>query len=375
MKGPLRIFLIAGFALWIATGCNTVPVDSALHNFYRGNLDAAETDLAHIPDGIDAVRLLMERGMIRHLNHDYIGSIDDLDRAIKLEKKLETHSISKAGASMLINDSVLAFRGQPFEQTYLHVFQARNYLSQGLWEDAGVEGRNIIYRQEHLNGFPDDAYSRYIAGLCLALSGDDLSAAFQYRIADSLLPSLTIDDTTGIILSDIQTNSSQRLRPWPTELICLIDIDGRSNIAAIDIYSKGVYLGSADLFTDTTRLAELSREQTASRKVTKSVARIAFKEAIAAAIAAYNEDLGDVTRFTLFAMEVPDQRSWQTLPNKLAIARVSCPPDLQEFDVFIRSDNETTPRRLSISGPFVRKNQSYFASCRNAPQRQIITTD
>lgn len=361
------LLLIAGLALWIGTGCATVPLDRALGNFNRGNLEAADTDLASIPDGPDAVRFLMERGMIRHLKHDYNGSIEDFARAIKLEESLETHSVTKAGASMVVNDSALAFRGLPFERTYLHVFQARNYLAKGLWDDAGVEARNIIYRQEHLNGFPDDAYSRYLAGLCLAMSGDDSGAAYQYRIADSLAPSLTIDNATGVMTTGDQTNSLPMPQPTKWELICLVDMDGFGPSGTAEIYANGNFLGSTHRLTDLSEIASLSREKTASRRMAKTVARIALKEGIASAVALHNEDLGDLIRLLLFAVEIPDERSWKTLPDQLAIARVPCPPDLKSFDVVFRNRYRGGPSRITISGPLVRRNHTYFAFCRNYP--------
>jgi hypothetical protein len=268
---------------------------------------------------------------------------------------------------MIVNDSALAFRGLPFERTYLHVFQARNYLAQGLWSEAGVEARNIIYRQEHLNGFPDDAYSRYMAGFCLALSGDDSSASFQYRIADSLTPSLIIDNATGAILTRDQTNALATPQPAKWELVCLVDMDGFGPAGAAEIYAGGKFLGTTHLLTDLSEMAALSREKTASRRMAKTVARIAMKEGIAAAVSSHNEDLGNLIRLLLFAVEIPDERSWKTLPDQLAIARVPCPPDLKSFEVVFRNRYRGGPSRIIVPGPLARRNQTYFAFCRNYP--------
>lgn len=358
-----RIFQVAGLALCLASGCATVPLDESLGNFNRGNLDAAERNLASIADGPDAVRHLMERGMVRHLRRDYTGSSEDWARAIRLEEELETHSVSKAGASMLLNDSALAFRGLPYERTYLHVFQARNFLAQGLWDKAGVEARNIIRRQEHLNGFPDDAYSRYVAGLCLSLSGDDSAAAFQYRIADSLNPDLSIDESTGRFPAPSRTNQSG---PAGYELVCLVDIDDADSQTRVEIYSGGKFLGQAYVLTDIASLAARSREKTSNRRMAKSIARIALKEGIAAVVSSHNENLGDMVRFLLFSVEVPDERSWKTLPPLLAVARVPCPADLQSFDVILKN-RFGQGGRINYAGPVVRQDRTFFAFCRMLP--------
>ena len=48
-----------------------------------------------------------------------------------------------------------------------------------MWDDAAVEGRNIIQHLSDRKGFPDDPFSRYIAGLSLELIGDHSNAALQ----------------------------------------------------------------------------------------------------------------------------------------------------------------------------------------------------
>lgn len=360
------LFLVAGAALWLGAGCASVPLDSAIGDFRRGQLEAADTRLAEIPDGPDAVRNLMERGMIRHVRRDYAGSAADIARAIRLEEQLETHSVSKAGASMLVNDSVLAFRGLPCERTLLHVFQARNYLARGLWEGAGVEARNIIQRQEKLDGFSDDAYSRYLAGLCLSLSGDEGSAAFQYQIAASLLQEMILDPATGKFSPASQSVETAPPAANACELVCLVDIDGPAPVGACaDLYAGGHCMGSAYVFTDTETLKSRHREKVASRRMAKTVARIAVKESIAAVIAAHNEDLGELVRFLLFAVETPDERSWRTLPRTLAVARVPCPPGLESFEVVFRDYRGN--RRITVPGPFLRRDRTYVALCRDYP--------
>lgn len=357
-------WLLAAMALGLVSGCATVPLDTALRHFHQGALDVADNDLASLKDGPDAVRQLMERGMIRHLRHDYAGSTADWARAIKLEEALETHSLSKAGGSLLINDSVLAYRGAPFERTYLHVFQSRNYLARGLWEDAGVEARNIIRLQERLNGFPDDAYSRYLAGLCLTLAGDDNSAFLQYQTASSLVSGIGINPATGQFLTSAPATNRLPRSEHDCELVCLVDLD-RSDGA--DIYIGNRWLGSAHILSDTSALAARSREIAAARKMAKAAARIALKETLAAIVAAHNQDLGDAVRVLLFSMETPDERSWRTLPRQLAVARVPCPPDLQSFDVVFREAYGIRSRRTTITAPLVRQGHVFVSFCRDYP--------
>lgn len=355
-----------GLCLYVCAGCVTVPLESSLRHFDRGDLESADQGLAAIPEGPDTVLHLMERGLIRQLRRDYDGSAADLQRAIQIEESLETHSLSKAGASMVVNDSVLAFRGLPYERTYLHVFQARNFLARGQWEAAAVEARNIIRRQEHLDGFADDPYSHYVAALCLAIAGDHEAAAFQYRLASLLAPQINLDTATGRFLSSLSASNTIAQAAPAHELICLVDMDSAwGPDAGAEIYARGQFLGTARVLTDIASLRELHQEKMAGRRMAKTVARIALKEAIAGAIAVHNKDLGDTVRFLLFAMETPDGRTWRTLPRLLAVARVPCPADLTSFDVVFRSYRGT--RRITVLAPMARKDRAIVSFCRDVP--------
>ena len=42
-------------------------------------------------------------------------------------------------------------------------------------------------RLENLGGFPDDAFSRYLAGFCFEMIGDGENAALSYRYAATVL--------------------------------------------------------------------------------------------------------------------------------------------------------------------------------------------
>jgi hypothetical protein len=311
----------------------------------------------------------MERGMIRHLRRDYAGSTMDWLNAVRIETQLETHSLSKAGASMVVNDTTLAFRGYPYEHTYLHVFLARNFLARGMWDDAAVEARQIIRRLERREGFPDDAYSRYLAGLCLELTDDSDGAEVQYRIASSLAPACRVDERTGQFLPAATNGAPPAARVSGSELVCLVDLDSGFDSApdGAGIYINGTRLGIAHTLADTTQMEWEHRQLTEARRVTKAVARIALKETLSSAVEHENKDLGRLLRLLLYSMEVPDERRWTTLPRRLAVARVPCPPDLKSFDVVFRGPAGAIVQRLTVTAPITRRNRVFFALCRNHP--------
>jgi len=356
--------------LLVVAGCATVPLDDARRNFYCGQLVTADQTLSSLPENADRILNLMERGMIRHVRQDYTNSTADWLEAVRREKQLETHSISKAGASMLVNDSLLNFRGYPYEQTYLHVYLARNYLAQGLWEDAGVEARSIALKMEKLEEFPDDPYCHYLAGFCLELCGDDSNSAMQFRQTAKLSPALRIDRETGRFLP-LSPSSNAPPRPGTvgTELVCFLDFDGYNGMMPeyAEIYAEGKLLGTSRTFVNTLSLETESRERMKVRRTVKSVGRLAVKGAAVLAASSRNNDLAPLLLMLLFATETEDTRRWETLPAKFAVARVLCPETLREFQVEFKSFSGSLVKRLTVTHPLVRKNRIYVSMCRDHP--------
>lgn len=362
----------------MGAGCATPPLDQARRQFYGGQLAEADASLASIPADKNQVLYLMERGMVRHLRHDYEGSAHDWLQAAQAEDKLETHSATKTGASLVINDTVLAFCGYPYERALLRIFNARNYLARGLWDDAAVEARNTLRLLEDLDGYPDDAYSRYVAGLCFELSGDSEGAEFQYRAAAKLDPSLALDTATGRFMPGTGTVSfvslpsvpSSPTPDLPCELVCLVDIAGTAWAPTADyaeIVCNGRTLGASRTLARVEQLKWASEQRTAVQRTAKTVTRLAIKGALAVVAEKQDSGLGPLAAMLLFALETPDARHWDTLPLRLAVARVPCPANLTTFDVVFRNGAGIPLKRVTLSGPMAHKDRVFFAFCRDMP--------
>lgn len=368
---PIKAYSLLLALLLLGAGCATpVPLNAARRNFSNGQLEEADKTLTPLPNDQNRVMNLMERGMIRHVRRDFTNSTSDWLAAVQLEKQLETHSLTKAGASMVINDSTLAFRGYPYERTYLHVYLAKNYLAMGLWSDAGVEARNIALQMAKLDGFPDDAFSHYMAGFCFGLCGDDSNAAMQYRQVARLAPECGIDEMTGRFrLPNAPTNPPVARSPNETELICFIDFDGHAGLLPYSaaIYANGQFLGTSHTLTSVYQLQTASSERMATRRAAKTLSRLAVKGAIAIAAWSRDENLGLLTGMLLLALEDEDLRRWETLPAKLAVARVPCPSDLKQFEVAFKSYSGQTLKRITVTSPLLRKDNLFISICRDYP--------
>ena len=360
----LSCFLLAAACLTVA-GCASPPLDAARASYYAGQAEAANQDLSRVPvQHKDVVLYLMERGMIRQSRGDYEGSTRDWLAAIARERELETYSLSRGSASLLVNDRTLAYRGYPFERTLLHTFLAKNYLVRGLWDDAAVEARNIIRQQESLNGYPGDAYSRYMAGFCLEMTGDADNAALQYRLAAALAPTVPLDPLTGRFAAGAPAV------PRAAELVCFLSIGhvcAGPDVAepAVALYADGRYLGPAFVLANVGSIAQQSAQRAAALQAAKMVTRIALKETLASAVGHENQALGDLLRLLLFSFEQPDTRRWETLPQWLAVGRVPCPEKLTEFEAVFTAGPARAGVSVPVRGPFAQRGRTSVAFCRD----------
>jgi len=398
LKNTVRI--LSAIGLLMVTGCAT-SLTTARDSFYKGNYTLAEAELSKAKEkDKDQVLILMERGTVRQAAGQYEASSQDFITAAERAKQLATYSVSEGTASMVINDNVQEFRGTPFERTMLHDFTALDHLAMGHWDNAAVESRKIIesLTEEEKGNFPEDAFSRYVAGFGLEMIADYSNAELQYRLANELVPNIFIDPHNGRIETapeNTDTNSTTtafsedttapNLWPtnqWPTELVCFVLI-GRSPTGQevwngyfpslspmhADIYHDGQYLGRSYDLTDTASLALETMEKLALLKAAKTASRLLVKEGIAQGLdSSCGDGWGDLARIILIGLlENPDTRRWETLPRWCQVARVPCPPDLTSFELIIKNEYGTPIKTMQIDSPIQKNGKTYVAICRDLP--------
>jgi len=363
-------------AATLLCGCATSSLDRARGRFYAGQAVAAEQELADIPPGnTDRVLYLMERGTAAQAAGRYEASIRDWLEAADTAEDLDYLSVSRGSASLVVNDRVLAFRGEPYERTLLHTFAAQSFLALGRWEDAAVEARRIARRLEALDGFPDDAFSHYVAGFCFEAQDDLEAAAIEYGRAARLLPAVPLDPATGRFAAGA-TNAAPPAA-GQAELVCCVLI-GRSASGDefwnanlrwglqpyAEVYAGNRLLGRSYTLTSVQRLIDLTRRKRAAMQTAKTVSRIAVKETLAHAVSRQDSALGDVTRLLLFALETPDERRWETLPLHLGVLRAPCPEEATELRVVFRGAGGRVVEEQTLRAPLSRRGRLRWTMCR-----------
>ena len=145
----------------------------------------------------DKVLYYLDYGMLSHCAGNYSQSATVLQKADFSMEEAYTKSISKAGASFLLNDNSLDYSGEDYENIYTNVFNALNYLQQGKSSDGFVEIRRM---NEKLNALEDkykpskkvkniskkvkfynDALGRFLSLLMYRTEGSYDDAAIDYR--------------------------------------------------------------------------------------------------------------------------------------------------------------------------------------------------
>lgn len=100
----------------------------------------------------DRVVYYLDIGMLHHWNGDYEQSNEYLEKAERAIEENFTRSVTRAAASLMLNDNTLAYAGEDYEDIYLNVFKALNYLALGQNDSAFVEIRRIDNKLVQLAG-------------------------------------------------------------------------------------------------------------------------------------------------------------------------------------------------------------------------------
>ncbi len=92
----------------------------------------------------DRVMLHLDKGIIFHYQDNYEESNKEFEAAEDAIEELYTKSISKGVFSFLLNDNSLAYDGEVYEDLYINIFKALNYLHLNDFDGAYVETRRRI---------------------------------------------------------------------------------------------------------------------------------------------------------------------------------------------------------------------------------------
>ncbi len=152
MKKIITSVILIAIIISFMIGCSSMRTSKSqyagmMENLRANDFRACLTQIEEAKEKLykekEKVLFYLDAGMLYHYCGNYKKSNDYLEKAEFAIEELYTKSIGKAAASILLNDNALDYFGEDYEDIYLNVFKALNYLHMDDPEDAFVEIRRI----------------------------------------------------------------------------------------------------------------------------------------------------------------------------------------------------------------------------------------
>jgi len=195
---PMRAILIYKAGLYCALllllgGCGAAysnHMARSLKSLEKGDYEGALARLKK-PDGsTNKVLYRLEKGLIYHYQRRYEESNVDFFFYDLVIYVIYTRSLSREAAALLTNDSIIAYRGEEFEQVLIHYYRAMNYERLGDRQAALVECRKANLKLEgyaqqadYKLSYKNDAFLQYVTGLFFEAEGEWNDAYISYKDA------------------------------------------------------------------------------------------------------------------------------------------------------------------------------------------------
>lgn len=142
--------LLLVLSILFFSSCASVPGDhapaikTAREGHYEKSLDYIEKKKSKIYGKKSEVLYHLDSGLLQHYNGDWEASTKNLAAAEQQIYDLYTKSITAEIGSFILNDNVLDYAGEDYEDIYLNVFNSLNYYHDGKIEDAVVETNRAV---------------------------------------------------------------------------------------------------------------------------------------------------------------------------------------------------------------------------------------
>ncbi|MCL2879134.1 MAG: hypothetical protein FWF29_02710, partial [Treponema sp.] len=142
--------------LFLAFSCSTTGHfakvdDSVVNERYTDSVNILDSlkDQIYNPSR-DSVLYYLDRGMLSHYAENYQESLDLLQNGERAIEDAFTKSLSRGAGSFLVNDNVLEYSGEDYEDIYINAFNSLNYYHLGDIDSAMVEIRRMKIKLQTL---------------------------------------------------------------------------------------------------------------------------------------------------------------------------------------------------------------------------------
>ena len=152
----IRKISVLPILLIVFASCTTVShyekIDEYLYDGdYEAGLDAVKAEEGEAYGEKDKVLYYLDAGMVAHYAGNYEESSKLLHEGELAIEAAYTKSITAGVSSYLVNDTMLEYAGEDYEDIYLNAFSALNYYHEGSIDDALVEIRRLDNKLQYLS--------------------------------------------------------------------------------------------------------------------------------------------------------------------------------------------------------------------------------
>lgn len=149
-------------------------VDSYVH---RSDYDTAlymiENNEKELYTNKDLVLKSLDKGLLAHYSGRYHESNEALSLAEQYMFEYFSKSISQSIQSFIVNDTLIDYAGDPYEDIYSNLFMALNYIALGEIDEALVEIRRFDTKQKNLSANYQNAQGKVSQDLSKDIANQD----------------------------------------------------------------------------------------------------------------------------------------------------------------------------------------------------------
>lgn len=208
------IFLLVIFSFSIFSCASNVDLHSVfVQDIKNGNYEFVYSNLEQSSKKFysqhDDVLKMLDLGLLAHYSNFSKSSINYLNQAEKLIEENYSKSISQNISSYILNDNIIDYSGEDYEDIYVNLFKCLTFISEQNYESAFVEIRRFNNKLKTLSikyqdkisevknhakietvaldqddfkiNFYDSVFARYLSMLLYLYEGDVDSAKIDYN--------------------------------------------------------------------------------------------------------------------------------------------------------------------------------------------------
>ena len=331
----MKLRIITTTLILLANGCAHIPL-SEIRNLHYSEKPVDTDVILEECNGVskkDRLLCYMEGGVVLYDRDAYEGSTEVLLKASQLIRKQDIVNIKDQSSAILINDKVMAYKGEYSEKLWVHTYLMMNYLMQYNYEDALVEAKQALeLYDEYPDSLKNDYFTRALIALCFENMNLPDDARIEYeKLAEAVgsesFTSEPLASGTGELVlfigqGYIPTKESIEAVIPPSIRISIPHYPDSYPTVPATVRSNDMADSPVKVTTDLGNVVRISLNDRAAQYLARQALRTGIKETVADKVGDKNEFAEVLVRTLFFVSEEADTRSWETLPKSLTLIRI-----------------------------------------------------